>query len=250
MGGHAYLIPGAVDARLWQGAQQPAAPAPPVSIWNRIARLGRRDSSATLPRVIILPKGDRLIELQADPLPNRLIPDFLNWVQSSLATPSQASRVALEYLREITPTLYLRGEQRRSDPSPAFSIQMTFSGCAGMAQISARLSSHWTALWFRANHDRLTREYLVPFGFQPDPYDPAQDEPRLFLPLGELGYAEYIPAEDPTSRPMVELDQSVFESRPDDLDVERLTELVERYMTAQRCRCQLCEPGLRDVPFT
>ena len=118
-----------------------------------------------------------------------------------------------------------------------------------MAETSARLASHWTTLWFRADHDRLTREYLTPFGFQPDPYDPAQDKPLLFLPLGEFGYAEYIPSEGSTSRPTIELDQSVFESRPDDLDIERLTELVGRHMTAQRCRCQLCEPGLRDVPF-
>lgn len=249
MGGHAYLIPGTVDARLCQGIPRFTSPDPRHSIWNKIARLGRRDSSAPLPRVIIFPNGDRHIELQADPLPDRFIPNFLSWVKSRLTTPSQASAVVLEYLKEIAPTLYLRGEQRRSDHSPAFYIQIAFSGCAGMTETSARLSTHWTTLWYRADHDRLTRDYLVPFGFQPDLYDPAQDEPLLFLPLGELGYAEYIPSEDPASRPLVELDQSAVESRPDGLKVERLTELVGSHMTALCCRCQLCEPGLGDVPF-
>ena len=122
IGGNAYLIRGTVDSRLWQGAQQPAAPTPPVSIWSRIARLGHSGATQTLPKVTTYPDGDRLIELQADPLPNRLIPDFLSWVKSHLTPPSQASGVVLEYLKAITPTLYVRGGQSPSDPSPAFYI--------------------------------------------------------------------------------------------------------------------------------
>lgn len=249
MGGYAYLIPGTVDARVWQDVQHPPSPAPSESIWSRITSFGRSGPAHTFPKVTTYPNGDRLIELQADPLPDRLIPDFLHWVQFSLTTPSQASVVVLEYLKEITPTLHLRGVQRPSESSPAFYIQMMFSGCAGMAETSARLSSHWTTLWYRANHDRLTRDYFAPFEFHPDPYDSAQDEPLLFLPLGELGYVEYIPSQDPTSRPMVELDQSVIESCTDELDIMRLTEKVGEHMTAQRCRCQLCEPGLGDIPL-
>jgi hypothetical protein len=249
MGGHAYLIPGTVESRLWQDTQHSPSPTPPESLWRKITGLGHSGAAQTLPRVTMYPNGDRQIELRADPLPDCLIPDFLGWVKSRLAIPSQASAVGLEYLKQLIPTLYVRGEQRPTEPKPAFYVQISFSGCAGMAETSSRLAAHWTALWYRADQDRLAREYLAPFGFQPDPYDAAQDEPLLFLPLGELGYAEYIPSEDSTFRPRVELDQSVLESRPDGLDVERLREMVGGHMTAQRCRCQLCEPAFGDVPF-
>lgn len=249
MGGSAYLIPGVVDARLWQEAQHRVFPAPPRSLWSRLTGLGGGSETQTFPKVTTYPNGDRLIEPQVIPILDHLIPDLLNWVQSCLATPSQASRAALEYLRTIMPTLYMRGHQRLSEPNPNFYIQVTFSGCAGMAETSARLSSHWAMLWYRTNHDRLTRDYLAPGGFQPDPYDPVQDEPLLFLPLGQLGYVEYLPSEVPTARPIVELDQSIIDSWSGGLDIERVTEVVERYMTVRRCRCQLCEPALGDIPF-
>ena len=148
MGGYAYLIPGSVDPRLWQNAPLSTLAPPSRSLWSRLTGAARSGGSSNLPRVTALPNGDRLFELNADPLLDRLIPDFLNWLRARLVPPSRASAVALEYLQEIKPTLYVRGEQHPADSRPAFYVQMTFSGCAGMAETSARVASHWQASGF------------------------------------------------------------------------------------------------------
>jgi hypothetical protein len=250
MGGHAYLISGTLDPQLWQNAQQSTSPPPPRSLWRRIAGMAWNDAPPNLPHVTTLPNGDRLLELAADSLPDRLIPDLLGWIKIHLTPPSQASASALEYLSNIKPTLYVRGLQRTDKANPEFWIQVTFSGCAGQAETSAHLASHWTALWYGAEHERITREHLIPFGFRPHAYDTAQDEPMLFLPVGDLGYAKYMPPDQPSSQPTLELDQAVIESRPNDPAIERLNESVVVYMTDCRCRCQLCDPGFGDTKTT
>jgi len=247
MGGDAYLISGTVDSRHWPLDQQPTSLPPPRSLWQRLTSMVGSTDTSGLPRITTLPNGERLIELPSGPLNHQLVSDCIRWLTSRLAPPSQASTLALKYLREIKPTLYLRGQQRRDEMVPEFYIQITFSGCAGQAETSARLASHWTALWYRTEHTRLTSEYLTPFGFQPRPLESLQEEPMYFLPVSDVGYVEYLPPADPSAEPLLELDYCIVESRPNDRVIEKLNGPVALAMADRRCHCQLCDPGFNAI---
>jgi hypothetical protein len=247
VGGSAYLIPGTLNPELWKDLTQPTTPPPPKPFWQRIFGAASSKNLANVPTITNLSNGDRLVDIPAAPLPGRLIPDLLSWVRSKLTPPSRASQIALEYMNIITPTLYVRGSQRRGEDEPAFWIQIAFPGCAGEAKTSARLASHWTARWYRTEHERITSEHFIPFGFHAIANDATQDDPLYFLPAGALGYLEYIPADLPASPPRVEIDHAVTESQRDNEIISRLHTLVVDHMTDLRCRCQLCEPGYPDI---
>ena len=244
MGGDAYHIPGTPEPRLWHDAQPPPAPVPPPPFWRRL--LGERWGlpEALLPRVIVSRNGDRCFELSPGTLPAQLLPDLRNWVSSRIPTPSQASTAVLGYMRDTEPRLFVRGLQRAAQDVPEFWIQIGFSGCAGEAETSARVATHWTALWHGAEHERIAGEYLRPFGFAPHPYHARLGEPRYFLAAGDLGYLEFTPAHQRSARqPAFELDHSTEEAHSGDPLLERLHEAFGQYMAEGRCRCQICEPA-------
>jgi hypothetical protein len=54
--------------------------------------------------------------------------------RARLPTPSSGTTVVLDYLKEIEPTVYVRGLKQRSRPEPEFYVQITFSGCAGQTR--------------------------------------------------------------------------------------------------------------------
>lgn len=122
-----------------------------------------------------------------------------------------------------------------------------YSGCAGMAEVSARVAAHWTDVWYRAHRERITREYLAPFGFRPAP-DPAPPT-WAFVPAGEHGYAEYVAegtelGDGTTSR--FDLDAAVLEDRDPRPTLERLERAFGALMADGRCRCQLGDPTAGD----
>ena len=81
--------------------------------------------------------------------------------------------------------------------------------------------------------------------------DPGQDlgwEDR-FLPVAELGYLRYLPADEREENgPVFEVDYAVVEGR-EDVD-QRLADASARYgslMADGRCRCQLCAPSFAPL---
>jgi hypothetical protein len=240
MGGYAYIIPGTyAPGRVGEPAPEPR---------SFLTRLLRRDTDPTAPRVTVLASGDTLYELEPGALRKQLVADFRGWLRRKLPVPSEGTQVPLDYVMEIEPAIYVRGLQRAGEAAPQYNLQVSFSGCAGEAETSARVAAHWAALWYRDEHERLAHACLRPFGFEPAPHDPTQDEPLAFLPAGDLGYLELVVPDDPESdAPAFELDYSMAAAHEGDERLARLHDLYGHYMRGGRCRCQVCEPDFGDA---
>ena len=154
----------------------------------------------------------------------------------------------LQYLTDIEPTIYVRGLQRVGEQRPGFYVQVSFSGCAGQAETSARAAYHWAAQWYAAEHKRIESEYFAPFGFTAAPPGDGEVEVMMFLPAGDLGYLEY-QTEGPREpgESAFDLDAAVAEANDGNPLLERLDETFTPYMSVARCRCQLCEPDFGDA---
>ena len=221
-----------------------AAPVPSPSLFKRL--LGTAPATGT--RVTTLAGGDILHEIEPGALGRHLVHDFREWLHARLPSPSEGTALPLQYVVEIEPSVYVRGLQRAGENAPRYNVQLSFSGCAGEAETSARVAAHWASLWYRAEHERVANAFLRPFGFEPAPYDPALDDTFAFLPARDLGYLELVSAEDSSAgTPGLELDYSTATAHEDDPRLERLNELYGHYMKSGRCRCQLCEPEFGDA---
>ena len=233
MGGTALLIHGAL------APDRLAARPVPRTFLDRL--LGRTRESQ--PRWRPGGRGRERIEVDSSEL-QPLITRFRAFLSRRLPEPNAASVDTLQYLeiRDI-PSLYLRGE-REIGQEPAWYTQIGFSGCAGMAEVSAAVACHWAAAWAREEMPALESEVFQPFGFAPTPGQQlGWDE--AFLPVAELGYLRYLPAEDREEDGLVfEVDYAVVEGRDD--TEQRVADASARHgamMADGKCRCQLCAPG-------
>jgi hypothetical protein len=241
VGGATFQIPGTVSPHLIPLEPLPAATA--VPFWRRL--IGAFSGGAARRSYFVdLPNGERHFEIMPGALERFLSKDFEQWLVQALDKPSVASKVVLDYLGIGGPSIYVRGLRRDAGSKPEFWIQISFSGCAGEAQVSANVAAHWAELWYRSRASALKDDYLVPFGFTPGPYEPVADPP--FVPAGDLGYLEATSPEDRAryGEPMFLLDhaqEEAFEGDP------RLQQLESRYaplMVNPRCHCQICAPGM------
>lgn len=242
MGGYAYVIPGRLTSERLAEAEHPTAPAS-VPLWKRLLGSGAPEAR----RVVQMPNGDRLVTIPPAPLDTDLIHDLRTWLDGRIAQPSRGTSVVLEYLTGIEPTVYVRGLQHPGADAEYY-VQVTFSGCAGEAEVSARVASHWAAAWFAHEHDRITAAHLTPYGFVPATHNAGEDEPMVFLPAGDLGYLEYVPAEvRDEGQPVFEIDNGIVEACEGNPLLTRLDDVFGGFMREPRCRCQLCEPEFGDA---
>jgi hypothetical protein len=172
-----------------------------------------------------------------------LLDDVQRFVRERAPEPWPATRMLQEYLA-LGHAVHVRGYRAPEAPAARWTVELSYSGCAGMGEVSARVATHWTAIWHAAHRDRIAREYLRPFGFRPDP-DPPPPEPMAFVPAGELGYVEYlsepIEAHGPPSR--FDADAAVLEGQDPDRLLAGLDARLGPLMADGRCRCQLCAPA-------
>ena len=232
MGGTAVLIHGTVSA-------ERLAPRPvPRTLLDRV--LGRTRQVG--PR--LRPMGRReLVEVDAADLAP-LIARYRDYLARKLPDPHEATRQVLECLElDRIPSLYVRGE-REGGAEPSWYVQLGFSGCAGMAEVSAVVAGHWAAAWLEEEMPRVEREILVPFGFMPAETQ-TFDWPDRFLPVAELGYLRYVPPEEREADGVaLEMDHAVVDAVED--AETRLAEISRRHaalIEAGRCHCQLCNPA-------
>ena len=247
MGGAAHLSPGELAAHLIPAADALPVPTVPPTLWRRL--LGRRAGEpAERSRVTKSRNGDRHFEILPGSLSDALPQDFMQWLHFILSKPSRASSTVLEYLGYGGPTIYVRGLHRSAAATPEWWVQVSFSGCAGEAQVSANVAAHWAARWYAARYDQIRTEYLVPFGFVPEPYDPTGNEDPPFLPAGDLGYLEVTSVESRRryGMPTFVMDHALQEACSADPRVAALEELFAPFI-AGRCRCQVCEPEVGDL---
>lgn len=177
-----------------------------------------------------------------------LIERYRAYLARRLPEPHEATRQILEYLElDNIPSRYVRGD-REPGSEIRWYVQLGFSGCSGMAEVSAAVACHWAAGWIRQELPLVQREILAPFGFQADLSQTFED-PDRFLPVAALGYLRYVlPEERALGDGLFELDHAVVEAVED-----AETTLAERaagydaLMADGRCRCQLCDPGFTPL---
>jgi hypothetical protein len=195
-----------------------------------------------------MPNGDRLFDISPGRLGDALVVDLRAWLNARLPKPSAGTSIVLEYIKDIEPTVYVRGLQPRGAQNPEFYVQITFSGCAGQADTSARVASHWTSFWYEAQKDRIVSAHLAPFGFTPGTHERSEEEEMILLPAGKYGYLEYTVAGPGDSfESAFDLDASIVDAYDGDPVLDRLDAAFGRYMTEARCRCQICEPDFGDA---
>ncbi len=240
MGGTAYLIYGDIETELLQ-------PRPiKQNFFDKLLTRQRyqKPKQFSLGDVVIT----ELTAKELKPLKN----DFRDFLKLKMPNPWEATKTIYEYLDVGVMDVYFRGE-KQGGSSEKWYIQISFSGCAGMGEVSASVASHWTDIWYRARQQELKRKYLEPLGFHPEELVHKLESESIFIPLSEGGYATYFrePQEfylsEQTERSHFEIDVAATEELHDG-GLQLLNELYIRYkalMTDGRCRCQLCMPSFK-----
>ena len=246
MGGSALMIYGTISERVLE--PRPA----PRSFMDRL--FGRPQSA---PQWRSLGANRQLITVPVDGL-DTLGSEFRDHVVARFEQPWAATKAIIDYLGIDVTTVYLRGD-REGDQQPEWYVQLTFSGCAGMADTAAELCAHWAERWVREDRDRITTEILRPIGFEPNGRTVPTGDTMVFVPIGEAGYAIYRPEpddiedelDDDTSR-YFEVDASAYDhlDQAEVVDaMRRLDEHVRPLIPSGGCCCQWCSPTLDVTAF-
>jgi hypothetical protein len=192
------------------------------------------------------------VKLNLPKLTRALQKDFLNWLKRKLRHPTESSKAALQYLRRIPFDVAVEAHPRIPADQPRHYVSFSFPGCAGNAEVSARVASHWARLWYATERTRIAEEILIRHKTNAAPRNATDDsDDFLFVPAGDWGYAAYEPEyteddelRDDPSNQRFQLDVAYVEGdHPAALQVLRqIEELFTPQMQAGRCFCQLCDP--------
>jgi hypothetical protein len=152
--------------------------------------------------------------------------------------------------------MYVRGETAPDTPTRWY-VQVTFTGCAGLCEVSAELATHWAEYWVDARLPELQSTMLEPYGFHPRP-DELERTPRKFLPVGPFGYALYVGefiVEGAAYNPefAFELDASYEEDlfpTGEYVDKEFLDREFGSLLRETGCRCSFCAPDFSEALTT
>ncbi|MBN2382334.1 hypothetical protein JXQ70_05570 [bacterium] len=165
--------------------------------------------------------------------------DFLN---RYISQPHSATIQFLEYLKIKTMTVFLRGE--KSQEKTEWYVQFSFSGCAGLGEVSAELGTHWVEKWLSLERKSLS-EFFSQNGFHISENQPAYDD-SAFIPFEKYGYAKIqnsaiMDPEYEGSR-YFELDQSFLEGlgNEDVQKMEKWDQQYRNYFDSKKCCCQIC----------
>jgi hypothetical protein len=236
MGGNAFLIYGGMS----QGHL--AALFKQRSIADRIARRPTADP-ATWTQI---ERDRRLITLDGSCIGT--LPDaFYRDLERRFSSPWKSTEVMLAYLREAAMTAYLRGETRADEP-PEWYVQLTFSGCAGLAEVSSTLAVHWAERWYADQVSAVTAKFFEPCGFKPNGRTEPTNTALRFVPIGQGGYGIIDPSGlGVNDRPMLDVDQWLLEANEEadpTVMLERVYAAASSLRSSESCHCQWCEPDL------
>ena len=243
MGGSALLIYGQVT-------DEALGPRPVRrTILDRI--IGR--SRTNTPAWTSLGPNRRLITLPTDSLAE-MAGAFRDHVKRRFSSPWQATSTFFEYLRGCDFKIYLRGDEE-AGKDPEWYVQVTFSGNAGLSELSAVLAVHWAERWYSEHASEIAASFFTSAGFVPNGQVAGPNERPIFVPLGAAGYGIVDRADSPESAstaPMMDVDQWVLEAF-ENVDSTELLERAYVAMPALRstnsCHCQWCAPGLDPTPL-
>lgn len=198
------------------------------------------------PKVIDLGSGRRLINLPAGNL-NGLSSEFTQYLRTKIPKAWTATSLLLNsFLDGGVMSVYVRGE-RSQDAADEWYVQLTFSGCAGLAEVSAEIACHWAEIWYEECREKISEKYFSSYGFQPHPEQEKVFAAHKFLPLGNLGYAMFVDKFkwSPPLEHSFEIDGALEELEEFGVGsgiVEMLEVNFSPLMTDNTCKCQLCRP--------
>jgi hypothetical protein len=240
MGGSAAIIHGTVS----QAALQPRPGR--AGFLDRL--LGRQKRVA--PVESRAPDGSAFIELPGEDF-RPLVAEFGAFLRRSIPAPWEATRMFLDYLAIPALEVHMRGARAAGAATPIWTLEFSFSGCAGMGEISAELGAHWVETWFEKEGARIQAELLNAAGFQAAP--PQAPWTPVFVPFEGLGYARRMSeppdAEWEGSR-VFEFDYSLTEMLEQQEKLGSLRALDAKFGSVGadgKCRCQLCSPGFAPL---
>lgn len=172
---------------------------------------------------------------------------FREFLTHELISPWPATKTIQEYLKSESPAIYLRGERSTEQADDEWFVQIAFSGCAGMAQVSSEVAVHWLEVWLKNNIEQLNETILKPEGFTAnlELKEMVDDPLTTFVPVGTVEYGCYASLTFLEGEPPeFNIDESQVAAY-DDCGEELLAEIQSQLgelMADGRCRCQLCMP--------
>lgn len=187
-------------------------------------------------------------EVPAGSMGKNLRASFHEYLRNRIAEPWVATRMTLGYL-DMEHDTYVRAIQPSEGQSPGWYVQLMFSGCSGMGEVSAELAVHWASIWFANQRAKVIRDHLGPFGFEVSLETDEWVKDLRFLPLGEFGHAKILPPSRTTvTAPgfrRLEVDGALSETLSEGELEQFLTDLESQYadeVNTGKCCYQLCSP--------
>lgn len=240
MGGSAILVFGNVDMSLLESR--------PVkqSVFQKLLGI-RKHASLKETRI-----NDQLTikEIQNHPL-HGLRDDFKKYLLRTIPRPHSASKQIISYLNMKTMTIYLRAD--KSPQKTDWYVQFSFSGCAGLAETSAELCTHWIEIWLHEERD-LIFDTFGKNGFQAGD---QKDSPSgyCFIPFEKYGYGRILQKDeiyegaDYEGSQYLSFDQGSLESLADKelSGMKELDRRYQKYITENKCCCQICQPDFAPL---
>lgn len=218
---------------------------PPKSRIDRI--LGRPDKPPRL-------WDGQLLDLPSKPIERPIRDSFKSFLRDSIPNPWKSTRSIFDYIKTVGPTVIVRaGRDLKSGEVDTY-LQVSFSGCAGCAEVSASLALHWAAKWFAAKREFAAQVLATEMGLRMLDRADQDVDCDTFLPMGYWGYAECWP-----ESPYEKFKNDLGPDEPDthfhvdpmwmeaNLDETRqaLETVESRYLKLlqqEGCKCQLCDP--------
>lgn len=229
MGGNALIIQGRVDL---ERATRPG-------IWGRLVGKKPWTAADLKGNFVTLPPAK--VQFLAQ--------EFREFLSARLRPAWPSTRVIQDYLK-IGTKVFLRGDCRKGGDRTWY-LQLSFSGCGGMAEISSLVATHWAEVWFRETEMAL-KPKLIAAGFTPLPLPEKPTETTRFLPFGEFGYVAQVPSRESIegSEEEFEFDEAAMEALLGEVAplVREIKTKGSLLLADTRCHCQMCDPKL--FPWT
>ena len=227
MGGYSHIIEGVIR----EEALKPKTS--DKGFWGRLFGGAKRD------RIHRNSFGDSvLIDVPCRGLSKRVHDHFISYLRQKLPQPNEATASIFDYLDIAKTDVYIRGEEKSG--SCSWSTQVSFSGCAGMADVSAEVCSHWAAIWTEEHLEDFVKPLLSEYGFEVNEQDEKSQIDYSFIRVKIDGQHSYAAIESDGS---IGLDGSFYEYLAEDYEQfdKRMQELYGHKASLKECECQLCQ---------
>jgi len=197
---------------------------------------------------------DRLLDLPSKRIERPIRNSFRSFLRDAIPDPWKSTRSIFDYIKTVGPSVFVRAERDLKSGRVDTYLQVSFSGCAGCAEVSASLAWHWAEKWFEEKCELVATILAAEMGLRMLGRADQDVDCDTFFPLGYWGYAECWPdslfekyrndlgPDEPNTH--FHIDPCWREAHLD--ETRTVLETVEsRYLELlqqEGCKCQLCDP--------